>query len=196
MSSSSDIASLLIESRNGNSAALDEIYPQVYQELHRIARGQLRRMWGMGTINTTALVNEVYLKLVDQTQCQWVDRAHFLALSAKAMRQILINYAEQKRAQKRGGDWQRVTFEDALAGPMMSAETLLAVERALQQLGSLDEGLCRLVELRFYGGLTESEIACVLGISERTVRRNWRKTKAVLAHLLAVKNDDKRGEPV
>ncbi len=196
MSSSTDITSLLIESRKGNSAALDEIYPQVYQELHRIARGQLRRMWNLGTINTTALVNEVYLKLVDQTQCQWVDRAHFLALSAKAMRQILINYAEQKRAQKRGGDWQRVTFEDALAAPMMSAETLLAVENALQQLADLDESLCRLVELRFFGGLTEAEIACVLGVSERTVRRNWRKTKAVLAHILAEKEENKRAAPV
>lgn len=196
MSSSSDITSLLIDARDGNSAALDEIYPHVYQELRRIARGQLRRMWDMGTINTTALVNEVYLKLVDQTQCQWVDRAHFLALSAKAMRQILINYAEQKRAQKRGGDWQKMTFEDALASPMMSAETLLAVERALQQLANLDESLCRLVELRFFGGLTEAETACALGVSERTVRRNWRKAKALLAHGLAVNSDEKRGAPV
>lgn len=196
MSSSTDITSLLIESRNGNSAALDEIYPQVYHELYRIARGQLRRMWDMGTISTTALVNEVYLKLVDQTQCQWVDRAHFLALSAKAMRQILINYAEQKRAQKRGGDWQRVTFEDALATPAVNAETLLAVEHALQQLATLDQELCRLVELRFFGGLTEAEIACVLGVSERTVRRNWRKAKALLARTLAVQSEGKRGEPV
>lgn len=196
MSSSTDITSLLIESRNGNSAALDEIYPQVYQELYRIARAQLRRMWDLGTISTTALVNEVYLKLVDQTQCQWVDRAHFLALSAKAMRQILINYAEQKRAQKRGGDWQRVTFEDALATPVVNAETLLAVEDALQQLAALDENLCRLVEFRFFGGLTEAEIACVLGVSERTVRRNWRKAKALLAHTLAVQCEGERGEPV
>lgn len=196
MSSSTDVTKLLIDGRNGNADALDEIYPQVYEELYRIARGQLRRMWNMGTINTTALVNEVYLKLVDQTQCQWVDRVHFLALSAKAMRQILINYAEQKRAQKRGGDWQRVTFEDALAAPLINAETLLAVEDVLQQLATLDEGLCRLVELRFFGGLTEAEIACVLGVTERTVRRKWRKAKAVLAHMLAEKNDDERGVPV
>ncbi len=196
MSSSTDITSLLIDSRNGNAAALDEIYPQVYQALYRIARGQLRRMWDMGTMSTTALVNEVYLKLVDQSQCQWVDRAHFLALCAKAMRQILINYAEKKRAQKRGGDWQRVTFEEALATSVIGVDTLLAMEDALQQLAVVDEDLCRLVELRFFGGLTETEIACVFGVSERTVRRNWRKAKAVLAHALAVKNDDERGVPV
>lgn len=196
MSQSTDVTSLLIDSRNGSTAALDEIYPQVYQELYRIARSQLRRMWDLGTISTTALVNEVYLKLVDQTQCHWEDKAHFLALSAKAMRQILINYAEQKRAQKRGGDWQRVTFEDALSASAVNIDTLLAVEDALQQLVVVDENLCQLVELRFYGGLTEAEIACVLCVSERTVRRNWRKAKALLAHTLAVQGEGEREEPV
>lgn len=185
MSSSIDITSQLVESRRCNLDALDKIYPQVYRELYRIAHGQLRRMYDMQTISTTALVNEVYLKLVDQTRCQWADRAHFLALAARAMRQILINYAEQKRARKRGGDWRRVTFEEALAASAMNAETLLAVEEALQQLTLVDKSLSQLVEFRFYGGLTEPELACVLGVSERTVRRNWRKAKALLAHTLA-----------
>lgn len=176
---------MLLDWRNGRAEAPDGLFPRVYDELRRIARGQLRRAWSMDTLNTTSLVHEAYIKLVDQTQAQWQDRAHFFAVSATAMRHIMLNYAEKKSARKRGRDWRRVTFDEALLTAGERAETLIALNDALKELASLDARLATIVEYRFFGGLTEGEIGCVLGVTERTVRREWAKAKAFLSQSLA-----------
>ncbi len=160
---------------------VDRLLPEVYSELQKIAHAQLNRMWNLETINTTVLVHEVYLKLAASKDCQFVDRAHFLALASKAMRHILINYAEKKLSQKRGGLWKKVTLEEALNVADVSLDTFLEINKGLVKLEELDPKLASLVEMRFYAGLTEGEIADVQGVSERTVRRNWRKAKAMLA---------------
>jgi len=171
---------------------MDTLFPLVYEELRRIARRQRRRI-SSDTLDTTALVHEAYLKLIDQKQASWQDRAHFFAVSAIAMRQILINYAERKHAQKRGGDWRRVTFNDALGPPGgQGAETLLAVDEAMKHLKEVDARLAQIVEYRFFGGLTEVEIGCVLGLSERTVRREWSKAKAFLSRALSAQQQEKK----
>ena len=185
MSGSGDITTLLASWKSGQATAMNALFPLVYEELRRISRRQRRRVWS-GTMDTTALVHEAYLKLVDQKQAGWQDRAHFFAVSAIAMRQILINYAESKRTQKRGGNWRRVTFDDARGSPVThGAETLLAVDEAMERLRKVDERLASIVEYRFFGGLTEAEIGCVLGLSERTVRREWRKARAFLSSTLS-----------
>lgn len=185
MSPSEDITALLIEWQQGAPDAEKRLYARVYEALREIAHRQLRRRRPGQTVNTTALVHEVYLKLVDQTQAQWQDRVHFFAIAATAMKHILINYAEKKGARKRGGGWQRIHFDEAGLAPEERAEVLLALDEALQHLAALDARLSRVVELRFFGGMTEEEIAHVLGVSERTVRRDWRQAKAFLAQALA-----------
>lgn len=179
-----DITQLLAAYQRGQPEAMERLFSLVYQELRRIAHRQLKNVWSLETICTTALVNEAYLKLVNHQNCKVSDRAHFFALAATAMRQILINYAEQKQADKRGGQWQQVTYEQALLTPDLNMETLLAVDSALKTLKDIDEDLARLVELRFFAGMTEAEIACVFAVTERTVRRNWKKAKALLVQAL------------
>jgi RNA polymerase sigma factor (TIGR02999 family) len=183
--SSSEISVLLREWRGGRSAARDDLFGHAYAELRKMARCQRRRSWNVETLNTTALVHEAYLKLVDCSAQNWENRAHFLATAATAMRHILINYAERKRALKRGGDWREVSLADAAQRGGGRLETLLAIQQALVVLDRLDPRLTQIVDCRFFGGLSESEIACVLGVTERTVRRDWRKAKAVLAKMLA-----------
>lgn len=185
MASSEDITALLLEWQQGAPDTDKRLYAHVYETLREIAHRQLRRMRPGETLNTTALVHEAYLKLVDQTQARWNDRVHFFAVAALAMRQILINYAQKKSAQKRGGGWQRIDFDEALLAPEERAEVLLALDEALRQLTVLDERLSRVVEYRFFGGLTEAEIGHVLGVTERTVRRDWDKAKRLLAVTLA-----------
>ena len=184
-SSDIDITGLLVEMREGEHDALDRLFPLVYDELRRIARSQLRKLRPGQTLNTTGLVHDAYVKLVNQGQARWQDRAHFFAVSALAMRQILINYAQQKGAQKRGGGWQRIDFEEALMAPEERADVLLTLDDALTRLTAIDARLGRVVEYRFFGGMTEKEIAHVLGLTERTVRRDWQKARALLKTLLA-----------
>ncbi len=185
MAPSEEITDLLMAMQRGTPDAMNRLFPRVYDELRDIAHRQLRKLRPGQTLNTTALVHEVYLKLVDQTQAGWKDRAHFFAVSALAIRQILVNYAQRQGAQKRGGGWQRLSLDEARLAPDERADVLLALDEALQQLAALDERLSRVVDYRFFGGLTEKEIAHVLGVTERTVRRDWRKAKALLAQALA-----------
>lgn len=164
---------------------MDELVPLVYDELRVIARRQLRRQWGGHTLDTTALVHEAYLKLSDPSRADFHDRAHFLAVAATAMRQILVDYARRRTARKRRGDGVRLPPVGAPAGGEDRAAEMLAVDEALTSLSALDGRLARLVELRFYGGLTVEETAEVLEVSERTVKRDWRKARAFLYRALS-----------
>lgn len=168
--------------------SVQELAPEIYDELRRIAHFQLRRERSGHTLNTTALVHEAYLRLADQSDASWENRTHFMALSARIMRHILIDYARKRNALKRGGDQVRVTFNDEFHGGEARMSQLIALDTALERLAEQDERLARVVELRFFGGLKEQEIGDVLGISARTVRRDWRKARAWLS--LALKEDD------
>ncbi len=180
-----DITRLLSDYQSGNEEAINDLFPAVYQELHAIANRQLRKSWSVETICATVLINESYLKLIQGQQVDFTDRAHFFAIAATAMRQIILNYAAQKQTAKRGADWKRVTVEEALLVDEHHADTLLSIGLALEQVASIDEQLAHLVEMRFFAGMTETEIASVQGVSDRTVRRNWIKAKALLMQALA-----------
>jgi RNA polymerase sigma factor (TIGR02999 family) len=181
-----DPTALLTEWRNGNRAALDELFPLVYDDLRRRARHCLRGQAEGHTLTTTALVHETYLKLIAVDRIRWEDRAHFLALSATAMRHVLMNYARRNRAAKRGGaDQIRMNLEDAPILTDMAADQLLALDEALDRLGTLNERLSRTVELRYFGGLTVEETAESLGVAESTVKLDWQKAKAWLYRELA-----------
>lgn len=189
MDSDDDITGLLIAWRAGDQDALNELFPRVYDELRRIAHGRLGREREGHTLSTTALVNEAYLKLVDQTRAQWTDRAHFFAVAARVMRRILVDYARKHQAQKRGGANVPVTLDDdALANAAVvadeRADMLIALDEALIRLADLDERLSRVVECRFFGGLTEEETANALSVTARTVRRDWVKAKGWLHQAL------------
>lgn len=191
MPEAQEITRLLGSLEGGNQEALNELLPLVYGELQRIAHRQLGRGRPGATLNTTALVHEAYLKLVDARHANWQDRAHFFAVSARAMRQILLNYARQSRAQKRGGEWRRITLDEVSLAPVQRAEVLLALDEGLTVLASIDGRMSRVVELRFFGGLTEREIGHVIGVSERTVRREWREAKAWLVRFLNTRPETK-----
>jgi RNA polymerase sigma factor (TIGR02999 family) len=186
----SAITELLVAWRGGDQGALDRLFPLVYDQLRRISRRQLGAERAGHTLSTTALVHEAYLKLVDQTRAEWVDRAQFYAVAARAMRRILVDYARRHRAAKRGGDQERVSLDVPDLGQPLAeappgaaderADTLIALDDALARLAEVDERLSRVVECRFFGGLTEEETAVVLGVTARTVRRDWVKAKAWL----------------
>jgi len=180
-----DVTALLLEMRAGDRDALDRVFPIIYGELHRIAHSQLIRERDGHTLSPTALVHEAYFKLVDVTRVEWRDRTHFLSMAARAMRRILIDYARQHGRLRRGGDRQRVTLDEGLIAAERQADTLLALDLALEQLGQLNERLAQLVECRFFGGLTEEDTAAVLGVSVRTVRRDWVKARGWLERALS-----------
>jgi len=155
--------------------------PLVYEDLRRIARRQLLGERTGHTLTTTALVHESYLKLSEQTRAVFRDRTHFLPVASQAMRRILIDYARHHRARRRGGDQVRVDLDDVAGGAAAAeSDTLLALQDALERLEQLDPRQCRVVECRFFGGMTEEETAAALGITDRTVRRDWIKAKAWL----------------
>jgi RNA polymerase sigma factor (TIGR02999 family) len=171
----------------GGSRELDRLVPLVYEELRQIAHRHLRRRAnnnGDTTLATTALVNEVYLKLVDQTDGRWHDRAHFLALASVAMRHILIDGARARMAGKRGGAHVRVTLDDEALAYDRSPVALLEIDEALTALAATDARLARVVECRFFGGLSEEETAQALGVTTRTVQRDWVKARALLHRAL------------
>lgn len=157
--------------------AIAPLVPVVYDELRRIARRQLRNERTGHTLNTTALVHESYLKLAEQTRAVFQDRTHFLAVASQAMRRILIDYARGHRAARRGGDQERVDLDDATLAAVEQSESLIALHEALERLERLDPRQARVVECRFFGGMTERETAAALGVTERTVRRDWMKAK-------------------
>ena len=175
------VTDLLVLAGAGDRDALDRAFPLVYDELRCLARRQLRREADGHTLSTTALVHEAYLRLVDQTRVQWRDRAHFLAIAATAMRRILVDYARRHHAAKRGAAARRVPLEsvEELAVDER-AELLVALDDALERLAALDGRQARVVECRFFGGLTEEETAEALGIGLRTAKRDWAKARSWL----------------
>ena len=179
-----EITQLLSAAKGGDAAAIDRLYDRVYDELRRIARAKLRQLSG-GTLHTTELVHEAYLKLFDREDLEFGDRAHFFALSARAMRQILVDTFRRRRAEKRGGDLRPLTLDAAEIPVEQRGDVVLAVDEALSRLSRLSERLGRVVECRFFGGMTEEEIAALLGVTARTVRSDWRKARAWLARDLA-----------
>lgn len=184
MDSQNDITGLLMAWRAGDSAAVERLFPLVYEELRRIAHRQLGRERPDHTLGTTALVHEAYLRLVDQTRAQLTDRAHFFAIAARVMRRILVDYARQHQALKRGGAVTHISLSEAPVTAAERAETLVALDEALTRLAEVDERLPQVIECRFFGGLTEEETAEALGITARTVRRDWIKAKGWLARAL------------
>jgi RNA polymerase sigma factor (TIGR02999 family) len=178
-------AEVLDELRSGRREALDRLLPVVYAELRAIAHRHLAGRTPGGTLVTTALVHEAYLKLVDQSKAEWRDRAHFLALASVAMRHVLIDRARERSALKRGGERQRITLDEDVAAIESDAESLLEIDEALDRLAALEPRLARVVECRFYGGLSEEEIAEALGVTVRTVERDWAKARMLLRHDLS-----------
>jgi len=186
---SGEITGLLAAARQGDGSATHRLMTLVYDELRAMARRQLRYRRPGQTITTTALVHEAYLKLVDQNGIHCQDRSHFFSVAALAMRHILVDSARRRVAKKRGGEDVRIALDEFRLGgdepdPEARAVEVLAVDRALTSLAALNERLSQLVELRFFAGLTEEETAQVMGTSERTVRRDWRKARAFLFQAL------------
>lgn len=175
------ITRLLHDLKAGRRTAFDELLPQVYDELRRVAHFQLRNERADHTINTTALVHEAYLKLVDRREMDWQSRAHFYAVAAMAMRQILVSYARRRKADKRGGGAVHVAFDEVL-GVFSDerAEELIALDEALARLEAINPRHARIVECRFFGGLTVEETAEALGVSPITVKRGWGMARAWL----------------
>jgi|SRR5262249_59383145 len=174
------VTELLVQWSHGDDAALAELTPLVYEELRRVAHHHLSGQRRDHTLQTTALVNEVYLRLADQTNPRWQNRAHFFAVAAKAMRQILVSYARSQQSQKRGGGAFKVDLDEtALVSPRESKE-IVELHEALEQLSALDSRKAQVVELKFFGGLSYDEIAEVLKIARITVRRDWEFAKVWL----------------
>ena len=172
-----EVTRLLHSARGGDRAAYDRLFALAYEDLRVVARKQLRGARDAEAVRTTELVHELYMKLADQAAPAYENRAHFYAIAARAMRQLLVDLARHRQAAKRGGDWARTT----LSGKQVPAEVRLDEVLALDELlGRLDERQRQVVEYRFYGGLTEDEIAIVLGVSTRTVQREWMKARAWL----------------
>ena len=169
---------LLARARAGDAAAMDAMFDAVYEELKRAARAQLRRT--RDAVDTTVLVHEAYLKLAGGAQLAAVDRNHLLALSARAMRQVLVDDARARKADKRGGGQDALTLTSALDNGEAAAIEVLALDELLASLHAVDERAAHIVELRYFGGYSEIEIAGMLGISDRTLRRDWRKARAFL----------------
>ena len=168
----------------GEQRPADRLLPLVYDELRRVAHRQLGRERSGHTLSTTALVHEAYLRLVDQTRARWVDRAHFFAVAAGVMRRILVDYARRFRAAKRGGGVQPVDLDRVEVSLDERSEMLINLDEALGRLAELNPRLSRVVEYRFFGGMTEEETAEALGVTDRTVRRDWIKAKAWLSREL------------
>lgn len=175
-----NITGLLRAWRAGESNALERLLPLVYDDMRRLAHARMAREAPGHTLDTTALVHESYLRLVDQSDVQWVDRCHFFAAAAQAMRRVLIDYARRHLAAKRGGAPQQVSLNEAMATADERADTLLALDEALRDLAAVDARLALVVEYRFFGGLTEEETAQVLSVNVRTVRRDWTKARGWL----------------
>jgi RNA polymerase sigma factor (TIGR02999 family) len=175
-----DITLLLDELRSGNSKAESQLLEAVYPELRRIARRYLLRERADHTLQPTALVNEAYLQLTGQMQKDWKNRSHFFAVAAQVMRRVLVDYARSKNAQKRDGERQRVELSDAVAISDERLDEIIAIDAALNRLAQWDPRQSRIVELRFFAGLTEEEVAEVLDIGVRTVKRDWNVARAWL----------------
>ena len=180
MESPEGITQLLVDWGNGDQAALERLMPLVYAELRRLATNYLRRERTGHTLQPTALVNEAYLKLVGQKNAKWQNRAHFFAISAQLMRRILVDYARSRNYLKRGGGMPKVSLSEAAGVSVERAADFVALDDALESLAAIDPRKSRIVELRFFGGLSVEETAEVLDVSPRTIKRDWSLAQAWL----------------
>jgi len=179
-----EITQLLMNWSQGDKAALDQLVPLVYPELRRLARRHMDREDPAHTLQTSALINEAYLKLVDQQNVEWQNRAHFFAVAAQVMRHILVDHARTRNYAKRGGGAPKLPLDEAAALIEQRAGQLIALDDALRDLATLDERKSQIIELRFFGGLSLEETAEVMEISPSTVQREWRAAKAWLHHTM------------
>lgn len=175
-----EITELLVQWSGGNQKALDKLYPLVYDELHKLARRFMSRERQGHTLQATALINEAYVRLVDQTNVRWQNRTHFFAISAQIMRRILVDHARRNLYAKRGGGVQRISFDETALVAFDRASEFVLLDEALKSLAEIDERRSQVVELRYFGGLDNQEIADVLKISENTVTRDWNMARAWL----------------
>ena len=180
-----DVTGLLVAWGNGDESVLEELMPIVHGELRRLARRMMRGERGNHTLQTTALVNEAYLRLVDLNRVRWQDRAHFFAMSARLMRRILVDHARSRNYQKRGGALRRVSLDEALVVSEERGTDLVALDDALEALAAVDPRKSQVVELRFFGGLSIEEAAEALQVSAETVLRDWRLARAWLRRELS-----------
>jgi RNA polymerase sigma factor (TIGR02999 family) len=184
---SGDVTALLGQLRAGNQEVAGQLVPLIYDELRRIAGAQMRRERAGHTLQATAVVHEAYLRLAGEQEIQWQSRAHFFAIAARAMRQVLLDYARQRHAGKRGGEGaQKVEIDVDLLAGANRIEDIVAIDEVVTRLSELDQQQGRIVELRFFGGLSVEETAEAMGISDSTVKREWRLAKAWLHRELAV----------
>jgi RNA polymerase sigma factor (TIGR02999 family) len=190
MSMPAEITRLLVDWRNGDQAALEQLIPLVHDELRRVARRHMAHERAGHTLQATALVNEAYVRLVDIKQVNWQDRAHFFAMSSRLMRRILVDFARAKGYQKRGGGAQKVSFDEALVVSSEAGPDLVAIDDALTALAHFDPRKAQVVEMRFFGGLSVEETAHALQVSVDTVMRDWKLAKAWL--LRELKGPDQR----
>ena len=181
------VTGLLRQWRDGDESALDRLLPLIHDALHRLAHQHINRERRGHTLQTTALVNEAYLRLVEQQDVEWEGRAHFLAVSAQVMRHILVDYARRRASGKRGGQVQRVTLDGEATVSAGRAAEIVALDDAMEALDKVNPRGCRVVELRYFGGMNNKEAAEVLKISETTVERDWRLAKAWLYRELQVR---------
>jgi RNA polymerase sigma factor (TIGR02999 family) len=181
MSEAPEITALLIDWSNGSREALERLFPLVEKELHRLAHHYIRREQPGNTLQTTAIIHETYLRLIDQKKVRWQNRAHFFGISAQIMRRFLLNYIRDQKRQKRGGGALEVSLSEAALLTSKKSDDLVALDEALLRLAKIDERKSRVVELRYFGGLSVEETAEVLDISTVTVIRDWNMAKAWLA---------------
>jgi len=174
------ITAVLLQARGGNREAVDRVFAVVYDELRVLARHQLRGRAPGQTLDTAALIGEAYLRIIDQTQVEWQDRARFFGYAARAMRAVLVDHVRRRSTAKRGANTPHISLDERTLTVEAQADLLIALNDALHRLAGVSERLSRTVECRFFGGLTDAETAEVLGVSERTVRRDWIKAKAWL----------------
>ena len=184
-SSTHEVTQLLVKWSKGDTAALDELTPLIYEELRRLAHHYMSRERPGHTLQTTALVNEAYVRLVDRKNVDWQNRAHFFAIAAQSMRCILVDHARSQAYAKRGGGARKITLDEATVVSQERAAEVVAVDEALKGLAALDPQQSRIVELRFFGGLTIEETAEVLHLSPATIKREWSTARAWLYHELS-----------
>jgi len=187
---SHEITRLLLAWSEGDKEALDRLAPLVYAELRRLAKSYMRKERAGHTLQTTALINEAYLRLIDAGQVEWRNRAHFFGVAARAMRQILVAMARERDCQKRGGGARQVSLDEAMVIDAGPDEDLVALDESLDALAQFDERKAQVVEMRFFGGLTEAETAAALDVSSETVRRDWRLARSWLRRKLSGEQND------
>jgi RNA polymerase sigma factor (TIGR02999 family) len=180
MSSEHDVTLLLNRWAQGDETALDRLIPLLYRELHKIAKRYMQQQAPGHTLQTTAVIHEAYLKLAGDAERDWKDRSHFLAVAAKAMRQVLVDYARSQKAAKRGGEFAIVPLEDGLTAARDSAAEVVALDAGIEALAKVDPRKAQVIELRYFGGLSVEETARALDISAETVARDWKFARAFL----------------